>query len=1322
MLFEWADDVNTLETSDDLLQNVHVLANASAVCSNELMIDVCDSLVTAEVLAKAIADSVTGLDACGTSRTSCAIDKVIHVCNQLARTQKVNKSDISCCLARENLNLPLETLIKLERSGLLTLEEYVGSGRRKDVDEHALDGLSHELHKMAKEEKDSSKEVVLDIVLSLSSLLKSERIHKKTIERISDVVFSLFEEQEFRYMFVNKDRKFLLSTLTDFKKYQKKVDIAFIVDLLSRFFLNGEKQTIEQAYRQHNNWVFKDLSKDSIDALQSFIVILDEKTLFTCVSSSLRNGSCNYQRLFSLISVWLVSTGDSVQNIMGISTQLLMDALEIQNHHLLKVSLLTARHCSLMQGSGFPSYEKWLRDALSDLETTFTSSRDALITYMKCLVDIVPFESRSFLSVHLSVSPQIPASAKYLLNEYTTVAKTMLRDLSAEEKSSVPINSAMLESAVNDVENGLQQFRLSGIIPKSIMEISVFRKAYFMTSFLPALLNPEAVENDKQRKAFIEQLRKAGKIPSRVYQNYRQAIEDRSIAEFFSLAGSDINEAFAMVTRKINEMQETVDNVLKIEEDKKQRVSLQFYLASLMTHITKFKELNDRCTEGNHRKASLLNQVIDVLLVNVCRTYCYCIGNGKTPVATIAFLYKPIVNALLENEDLAHVLKIRVLMFLVTEDEPQEYNVQSLAGIVSALEGERKPEMKCISVITEAVMISFGCSKRSFNRIVKGVEFVSYFLNFCHELFRDVIIADDDVIIIADNAIFLDGSIFDLWLIAIFRLTTVLSIARENKEPISTEKLQKVQAVLEFADNVKQLKMYQSIVERFKIDVKEWIKFELEMDDTKDLLPSYLKEEYYYTVINSYRGKERTKDDWSYSGVASAIVLNMLAENSVKKSHLPLGCQGGSHSKEQLTVESEEAKHQVKCKDTTETVSADSNEHFASRLSNSVLCLLRSLNRSNGLNERERKFVRNEKTWLFLAIDSWLESEVEKDKTEQSMFRNSQIHVLCCILDTLPPESLFGGNLMEPDSYDSVVDMFSLINRLSAVFLAGEFYLPCNLTARILTALTSMYYSIRSEDTAFKRRFSSNLQHVLSACRLFVISLIRHGNKPTIAEQLSIHIAKGLTCFQSIADMTTAMLKTEYKQAKSLFGCFITAAVCIYTNWHSKESTSREACFSTILSLDDEILLTFLECMIWDLVSCLVNGQHLLDNAVLASIRLVNRLIKKIPNRTTLLVYDILQGRTEHGLCDLRCSLVADQYAQLFPMVFIKLLAAMDPLFLRRFAAADKARKAVIDCINKCNNLMGKSKFIEKDMHVSPFDVAFVKELSMVEQILHVKR
>lgn len=1317
--------VDRVNAKEDVLPFIRDLSSAVKACSDSLLLQINGSLVNAEFLAQIIVDEARHSEKETEVRDSFAIDNVIEICKQLAGAKKVNINDMSSCLAKLSDSLPLQVLVKLITAGMFRWEDYIGIDT--DFREGSrLFSLSCELQKKCHEGRDISSTEVIYVIRSLSYFLKDAP--KKVSESINEIIYDTFEEHDFSLLFIGSEKEFLLPKLVDSMMCQHGFNSTLIVNLFNGFIQNGGQQSIQQAFRHHRKWTFDHLKENTVEVLQSLFINLDNETLSMIISSSLRSCRCNFQRLFAVVSVWIASTDDAVKIIADVSRQLLKDCLDIENFPSAKLSLLLARHCSLEYSPRF--YEKWLQDALCSLGPVFSSDRKTLSNFIKCLLDLVPVESKNFLSVHLSVLPQVSSTAKNLLNEYVAVAKTMMQDLNVQERpSSFSSNNAATEAARADVNRGLDHFRSTGAVPKTIMEISVFRKPYFVGSFLPVLLNPEAAKNDASRQACIEQLNNAGKIPSKVYQRYCQAVEDEKISKRFAEAGYDLHQAVELVTGKINELTQIAGKVFKIQDEKKQRLALRIYLCSLSTHLAKFKEVNDKCKDSNVRREHRYKEVIRVFLDSLCRAYSINIEVKKSGIVAVKSFIKPVIKTFQTNCDFMRGIKASMLELLEADAESLEScHIQAFAGLITSFEDTNVNQEKPASSLSQFVFRLLNGSRRCFNRFLQGVELLSYSLLLCHENFPEVVVVKDDIIgdiSAGDGAVIVETRIINWWLTMCCKMKASLTVANENKGLVSRGTIIKMTELLAFADAVKQLTSYKEIVKSFEMSATEWVHLELGMDDSRDLLPPYLKEDYFYRVIHLNRRTVGAGNDWSYTDVATALVSCMLGDDSVCKCHFSPACGNRSHVSVGYYGDdsSSVAKNIIERSSTSivNAISSHSGHHVNHRLSNSLLFLLRSLNRSIGQEQHpcENDLFSENESWLFKAVDRWITGRGTGDR--KPLTSMNELNTLCCVLDSLPPDLLFGSWISENEAnIDSAV---SLVNKLASAFLNGKIYLPCSLTWRILNALTSSNDDAKKDST----KLNGNIQCFLSACPIFVVSLVRHGSSPLITGCLQVHAEYGLNCFQSIMRLISHLLNSDYKRATLVALSSTVVALSVYTYW-SEKTDAREATLAIILKLGDDILVKILECMVLDVMFGIIHGQE--RNHCKANTLLAIRLIKMIPNRSIQLFDEFLQGRRDLGLGGLRTLLVTRQFILLFPVAIVKILAAMDPLYRQRFSSLENAFAVLVCCIEKCNalvsgsgieDLAGETDGGAEHIHISPFDLKFLNELSIVERCIRIR-
>ncbi|EQB76983.1 Fanconi anemia group A protein [Camelus ferus] len=180
------------------------------------------------------------------------------------------------------------------------------------------------------------------------------------------------------------------------------------------------------------------------------------------------------------------------------------------------------------------------------------SSKRALVFLFKFLSDLVPFEAPRYLQVHILHPPLVPSRYRSLLTDYVSLARTRLADLKVSIENTglygAPLSAGDVaevtalglqasapslsgldvaephSQASQDVEKAIAVFMQTGKIPAAVLEASVFRRPYYLSHFLPALLTPRVLPAvPDSRAALVESLKRADKIPPSLYSSYCQA-------------------------------------------------------------------------------------------------------------------------------------------------------------------------------------------------------------------------------------------------------------------------------------------------------------------------------------------------------------------------------------------------------------------------------------------------------------------------------------------------------------------------------------------------------------------------------------------------------------------------------------------------------------------------------------------------------------------------------------------------------------------------------------------------------------------------------
>nr|XP_014345825.1 PREDICTED: Fanconi anemia group A protein-like [Latimeria chalumnae] len=265
--------------------------------------------------------------------------------------------------------------------------------------------------------------------------------------------------------------------------------------------------------------------------LQLFMVLNAEK-LLAHVQQVLETHEVNWQHVLSCVSTLLVCQPQAQQLLKDLLTRLLNNAFEIYDLETLIIAFLLARQAALEGPAVFIPYSEWFKISFGNSSSYHSSSKKSLVFLLKFLSDLVPFEPPQYLKVHVLHCPYVHTKYRPLLQEYTTLAKTRLADLKVSiEEMGLYEDLAAGEGpkqphlqALQDVEKAMVIFEHTGKIPANVMEASIFRKSYYLSRFLPALLTPRVLsEPPDLRMAFIESLKRLDKIPGPLYSSYVQA-------------------------------------------------------------------------------------------------------------------------------------------------------------------------------------------------------------------------------------------------------------------------------------------------------------------------------------------------------------------------------------------------------------------------------------------------------------------------------------------------------------------------------------------------------------------------------------------------------------------------------------------------------------------------------------------------------------------------------------------------------------------------------------------------------------------------------
>ncbi|XP_027266394.1 Fanconi anemia group A protein isoform X7 [Cricetulus griseus] len=311
------------------------------------------------------------------------------------------------------------------------------------------------------------------------------------------------------------------------------------VDSLKRFFSHTLTQILiykpvlkADAIQMQKEWSFAKTCHLLTTLYCRVFVTLGPEESVGRLQEVLEMEEVNWKHVLSCLSTLVVCFPEAQQLVKDWVASLMTRAFESCHLDSMVTAFLIVRQATLEGPFVFPSYADWFKESFGSSLGYHSCSKKALVFLFKFLSDLVPWEPPRYMQVHIFHPPLVPSKYHSLLTDYISLAKTRLVDLKVsvenmglyEDLSSSRDIAEPQSQAIQDVEKAIVVFEQTGKIPMPVMEASIFRRPYFLSHFLPALLTPRVLpEVPDSRVAFIETLKRADKIPSSLYNAYCQA-------------------------------------------------------------------------------------------------------------------------------------------------------------------------------------------------------------------------------------------------------------------------------------------------------------------------------------------------------------------------------------------------------------------------------------------------------------------------------------------------------------------------------------------------------------------------------------------------------------------------------------------------------------------------------------------------------------------------------------------------------------------------------------------------------------------------------
>uniref|UniRef100_A0A8C7L3Q2 Fanconi anaemia group A protein N-terminal domain-containing protein n=1 Tax=Oncorhynchus kisutch TaxID=8019 RepID=A0A8C7L3Q2_ONCKI len=274
---------------------------------------------------------------------------------------------------------------------------------------------------------------------------------------------------------------------------------------------------VSDAIAMQREWSFAKTCRLLTSLFRKLAVIFKVEELLSHLQQVLETHEVNWQHVLSCLSTLLVYNPNTQPSLKELLSRLLSSAFEGYDLENMITAFLLARQGALEGPGVFPSYSEWFKMSFGGASSYHGKSKKSLVFLLKFLSDLVPFDPPQYLKVHILHPPYVAVKHRALLQEYVSLTKTRLADLKVsieemglyEDISGAGTSVQPRCQARQDVEKAISLFGSTGRISATVMEASIFRRPYFLSRFLPALLTPRVLPvKPDARMNFIDSLKK----------------------------------------------------------------------------------------------------------------------------------------------------------------------------------------------------------------------------------------------------------------------------------------------------------------------------------------------------------------------------------------------------------------------------------------------------------------------------------------------------------------------------------------------------------------------------------------------------------------------------------------------------------------------------------------------------------------------------------------------------------------------------------------------------------------------------------------------
>ncbi|KAF1673664.1 FANCA protein, partial [Pygoscelis papua] len=393
---------------------------------------------------------------------------------------------------------------------------------------------------------------------------------------------------------------------------------------------------VSDAIHMQKEWSFTRTCSLLTTLYRKLFVAFSAKESICQLQQVLETHEVNWQHVLSCVSTLVVCQAEAEQLFKDLLSHLLIKAFENYDMENMITAFLIARQAALEGPAVFMPYSEWFKASFGNGGGHHGSSKKALVFLFEFLSELVPFEAAPYLKVHIMYPPFVPTKHRSILLEYITLAKTRLADLKVaiedmglyEDLSSTDESVQPQAQALRDVEKALQIFENTRKIPTSVIEASIFRRPYYTSWFLPALLRPRVLPKTPDvRVALIDSLKRADKIPSNLYSTYVQAcraVKEKMLQDESKVETSHSEEPVEQLKAELSELRLLIVDRAKYEDVPAQIAVISDRLASVLGHSSDENEaapLNSpiQVDVSAPRLEPCHQSVVDLLLTSFCQ-------------------------------------------------------------------------------------------------------------------------------------------------------------------------------------------------------------------------------------------------------------------------------------------------------------------------------------------------------------------------------------------------------------------------------------------------------------------------------------------------------------------------------------------------------------------------------------------------------------------------------------------------------------------------------------------------------------------------------